>query len=122
MKKFEFVLCALLAVGGIGHLLGTLTGYVPGTEVFIWSLTASVFVFVLVFLHVLRIVRPADRPVRAAANIVSVAWICLALAFGASVGNIADPRALMHAIVTLGLLITSVMASGSRVSGSVEAV
>lgn len=121
MKKLEIALCTLLALGGIGHLFGTLTGYEPGSEVFVWSLTATGFVFLLVFLHVLRIYRPGDRPVRVAAVIASVAWIGLAFAFGAAVGNVGDLRALMHAIVTLGLLATTFLSPRSRAAGSVAA-
>lgn len=114
MKAVELVLCGLLALGGLGHLYGTLTGYEPGSDVFVWSLTASCFVFLLVFLHVLRIQRPDDRPVMAAASLASVAWIALALAFGAAVGDIADPRALMHAVVTLALLVTTALGWRAR--------
>lgn len=107
MKKFELILCGLLGFGGAGHLFGTLSGYQPGTEVFVWSLSATAFVALLVFLHVLRILRPGDKPVRAAASLASVVWIGLALAFGAAIGDIADPRALTHALVTFGLLVTT---------------
>lgn len=117
MRKVELTLCGLLALGGGGHLLGTITGYQPGTEVFVWSLTATCFVFLLVFLHALRIYRPKDRPVKVAASVASVAWIALALAFGAAVGNLADPRALMHAVVTAGLLLTSLLGSRARPTG-----
>ena len=48
MKAVEYGLCALLALGGLGHLAGTLMGYEPGTEIFAWSLSASAFVFTLV--------------------------------------------------------------------------
>lgn len=107
MKGVELVLCVLLALGGLGHLFGTLAGYEPGSEVFVWSLSATCFVFLLVFLHVVRIYRPQDRTVRMAAIVASGAWIGLALAFGAAVGDIADPRALMHVVVTSALLMTS---------------
>lgn len=117
MRTVELILCSLLALGGLGHLAGTITGYPAGSEVFVWSLTATAFVFLLVFLHVLRIYRPEDRPVRVAASVASVAWVGLALAFGAAVGNIADPRALMHAIVTAGLLVTSALGTRARPAG-----
>ena len=114
MRTFELILCGLLALAGLAHLGGTLAGYEPGTEIFVWSISATCFVFLLVFLHVLRIYRPDDRPVRAAALIASVAWIGLALAFGAAAGDILDPRALTHAIVTLGLLAMTVLGSRAR--------
>jgi hypothetical protein len=114
MRRLQFVLAALLALGGTGHLVGTLTGYPPGSEVFVWSLTAVCYVYVLVFLHVLRISRPDDRPVMVAATIATLAWLVLALAFGAAIGNIADPRALTQAGISAALLVTTFLTRGRR--------
>jgi hypothetical protein len=107
MKKLEFVLCGLLALGGVGHLIGTITGYEPGTEVFVWSLAGSTLTFLIVYLHVLRVRRGDDRPLAIAAAVSTAAWIGLALGFGAAVGDVADPRALMHVVVSLALLVTT---------------
>jgi hypothetical protein len=114
MKRLEYVLIGLLALGGVGHLIGTLTGYPWGTEVFVWSLTAVCYVFLLVFLHVLRINRPHDQPVMVAATVGTVAWLILALWFGAAIGNILDVRALMHAGVSAALLATIFLTRGRR--------
>ena len=104
MKKFQYLLCVLLALSGLGHVVGTFTAYRVGTDVFVWSLAATAFTWTIVFLHVLRIQRPADRLIRIGAVICSVAWIVLSLMFGLAEGNIFDPRAMMHAIVTLLLV------------------
>lgn len=114
MKRLEYVLIGLLALGGTGHLMGTLTEYPWGTEVFVWSLTAVCYVFLLVFLQVLRINRPDDRPVMIATSVATLAWLMLALWFGAAVGNIADARALMHAGVSAALLITTFLGRSRR--------
>lgn len=119
MRTVELVLCALLALAGLAHLGGTIAGYEPGSEIFVWSLSATGFVFLLVFLHVLRVYRPADRPVRAAATVASIAWIGLALAFGAAVGDVADPRALTHAALTLALLATTMVGRRGSAAGTV---
>jgi len=103
MRPVEIGLTILLALGGLGHLAGTLTGYPPGSEVFVWSLSASTLVFVLVVLNLLRIGRPGDRALALLTIAALVAWAGLALAFGAAVGNVADPRALSHALVSLVL-------------------
>ena len=107
MNNFEYALCGLLALGGLGHLFGTLTGYPAGSEVFVWSLSATGFVFLIVFLQVLRINRPQDSAIRTGVSIATAAWVVLALAFGAAVGDIFDPRGLMHAIVSAALLATT---------------
>lgn len=113
MKTFEYILCGLLALGGIGHLFGTFTGYEIGSEVFVWSLSATAFTFLIAFLQLLRIQRPNDRPVRFGATVATLAWVGLALGFGNAVGNIADPRALMHAVVS-ALLVATTFLGGSR--------
>lgn len=105
MRKIELGLCALLALAGLAHLGGTLAGYQAGTEVFVWSISGSAFVFTVVFLHVLRIQRPQDRAVASAAILGTLVWIGIALGFGAAVGNIADPRALTHVVLSAALLV-----------------
>lgn len=107
MERLEWLLVGLLAIGAVGHLFGTFTGYAPGTEVFVWSLTAVFYVFTVVFLQVLRIVRKNDRWITLGASAATAAWVVLALAFGLAVGNLWDPRALMHAGVSAALLVTT---------------
>ena len=79
---------------------------------FVWSLSASGFVFLIVFLHTLRITRGNDRSVTVVSAVATVAWIGLALAFGAAVGDVADVRVLVHAGLSLALLLT--MLAGLR--------
>lgn len=105
MKKLDLTLCALLALGGLAHLGGTLAGYPMGTEVFVWSLSGTAFVFTIVFLHIVRILRPGDQLIAVGAIIATSVWVILAMAFGAAVGSLADPRALTHAVVSFGLVL-----------------
>ena len=106
MKAVEYGLCALLALGGLGHLAGTLMGYEPGTEIFAWSLSASAFVFTLVALHLLRLGRSADRPLAVVAIVATSAWVAVAILFGLAIGGVGDPRVLMHVVVSLLLVAT----------------
>lgn len=108
MRVFELGLCALLALAGLGHLTGTFLFYTAGTEVFVWSLSASVFVFAIVFLHIVRIRRPDDVPIRNAAIVFSLVWIVLAFLFALAEGNPTDPRALMHIVASAGLVVTAI--------------
>ena len=109
MKKLEWLLCALLALAGLGHLLGTFMFYEPGTELFAWSLAAAAFVFMLVFLHGVRIVRPHDSPIAWGAIVGTVAWIVCALLFGAADTGVLDPRVLMHVLVSAALVVTALL-------------
>lgn len=111
MERFEWLLVGLLGVGALGHLFGTFTGYAPGTEVFVWSLTAVFYVFAVIFLQALRIVRKNDRWITIGATTATAVWAVLALAFGGSVGNVWDPRAVMHAGVSAALLATTFLSS-----------
>ena len=107
MRAFEIGLCALLALAGLGHLTGTFLFYTAGTEVFVWSLSASAFVFAIVFLHAVRILRPEDALIGNAAFVFSLIWVVLAFLFALAEGNPADPRALMHIVASGGLAITA---------------
>jgi hypothetical protein len=108
MKKLQYGLCILLVLGGLAHLVGTFAGYEAGSEIFVWSLAASAFVFVVAFLNVLRIRAPEDRLVAAGAIASTLVWIALALAFGQVLGNVADPRVLTHVAISAALLIVAV--------------
>lgn len=110
MRRLELVLAGLLALGAVGHMIGTFTGYPWGSEVFVWSLAAVCYVFLIVFLQVLRINRPHDRPVMIAATLATAAWAALALGFGAAIGNVLDFRALIHAGVSAALVVTALLA------------
>ena len=111
MKRFEYALCGLLMLSAIGHFIGTFTGYQIGTEVFVWSLSATAFAIAVVFLNILRIQRPDDRPIRWGAVGFALAWAVLALMFGASQGSFFDPRALTHAALSLALAVTGAFRS-----------
>ena len=107
MKKLELTLCLLLALAGTGHVAGTLAGYEFGTEVFVWSLSATDFVFTVVFLHHVRILRPGDRLIAMGAAVATSVWICLALLLRFSIGALADPRVMIHILTSLALLVTA---------------
>ncbi|WP_309086050.1 hypothetical protein [Chelativorans sp.] len=99
----------LLALAGLGHLAGTITFYQPGTEIFVWSLAAAALVFLLVFLHAVRILRPGDRLIAGGAAVGTLVWIGLAVAFGASGVGVTDFRVLFHVIVSAALVVTSIV-------------
>jgi len=119
MHKLQWGLIAVLALGGLGHFAGTLIGYEPGSEIFVWSLTAVCYVFVVAFLQALRLRREQDRWISTGATLATAAWMGLALAFGAAVGDIFDPRGLVHAGASAGLLIATAMGrAGARGSAT----
>jgi uncharacterized membrane protein YbjE (DUF340 family) len=76
--------------------------------IFIWSLGSSLAAALLGTLNVVRAGRPDDKTLAILTAVGSACWALLALAFGKSIGNLEDPRAVFHALVSLILLIFSV--------------
>ena len=98
-KAIDGIFSLLLLIGALLHAYGTITGYDAGSEVFVWSMAGCLAAVLVAALNFLRRDRPGDRAVAILALTGSAAWVAIALGFGAAVGNIADPRALWHAVV-----------------------
>jgi hypothetical protein len=103
MNIIRYVMCALLALGALGHIYGTFDGYAVGTEVFVWSLSATAFTFAVVTFNLLA--RSLDRILLTAGMVSAAVWAALALGFGSAIGNIVDPRAIMHAVPSMVLAV-----------------
>jgi hypothetical protein len=108
MKMLDRILGCLLILGGIGHTFGSIQFYKNDQMTLLWSLSASLFIFLLGTLNLVRAGRPADT---------TLAWICLiaglchivsTLRFGMLIGNFLDFRVLIFTLVTLGLCAMSV--------------
>ena len=99
MTIFRYIMCGLLTLGALGHLYGTFGGYQVGSEVFVWSLSATAFTFAGVAFNILA--RSGDRTLLAAAMVSAIAWAVLAMMFGAAIGNVFDARAIAHAAPSL---------------------
>ena len=104
LKLVDRIFCVLLILAACGHTAGTLIGAQFLSGIFVWSLSGSLAAFLLAALHLVRTSRPDDRVVALIAVVGTCGWILVALGFGASVGNVLDPRAMTHAIVSAGLV------------------
>jgi len=102
-KLVDRAFIALLAFGVLGHLFGTFTLTDVGSPLFVWSLSGVLAAGMIVALNVLRHIRPGDQVIARIALVGSVCWIGIAILFGTSIGNVLDPRALLHAIAGAGL-------------------
>lgn len=98
----RYIMCALLAFGALGHLYGTFDGYPFGSEVFVWSLSATAFTFAVVTFNMLA--RSGDSVLLVAGLVSACTWGVLAIAFGAAIGNVLDPRAIAHAVPSFVLV------------------
>jgi uncharacterized membrane protein YjjB (DUF3815 family) len=61
-----------------------------------WSLCAALLTLLVAALNLLRVTRPSDRPLAWISFAGSLAWAVAAITAGVLLGNIFDPRPLMH--------------------------
>jgi hypothetical protein len=103
LKALDRVLSCLLILGGVGHTFGSFQAYKNDQMTLLWSLSASLFVFLLGALNLVRAGRHKD---------VALCWLCLvgglchiasSLRFGFLIGNFFDFRPLIFVLITLGL-------------------
>ena len=108
MKVLDRVLGCLLILAGIGHTFGSLQFYTNDQMTLLWSLSASLFVFLLAAVNLVRAARPADT---------TLAWVCLVaclcqiastIRFGVLIGNFFDFRVVIFLVVAFGLCAMSV--------------
>jgi hypothetical protein len=103
LKILDRILSCLLILGGIGHTLGSLHGYKNDQMTLLWSLCASLFVFLFAALSLIRAGRPNDTALAWLCLVAGLCWIAASLRFGVLIGNLFDPRPLIFGVLTLGL-------------------
>ena len=108
MRVFDRVLGWLLVVGGLLHAMGSWAGYKHSPDVLLWALSGSLAAILLAALNLLRVGRRHDRALAWVCLGGCLAWIAVALAFGAVIGNVLDPRAVYHATNAALLAVMSV--------------
>jgi hypothetical protein len=103
LKILDRVLSGLLILGGIGHTLGSFQAYKSDQMTLLWSLCASLFVFLLAALNLIRAGRPQDRALAWVCLVAGLCWIAACLRFGVLIGNLLDVRLLIFGVLSLGL-------------------
>jgi len=88
----------LLVVGSLLHAWGSWMGYSTQPETLLWSLSASLAGLLLAALNLLRVGRAGDRALAWVCAAGSLAWVVVAVSFGRIIGDVLDPRALIHAV------------------------
>jgi len=107
MKAVDRVFGCLLFLGGIGHGLGSYRAYSSDHMVLLWAWSASLAVFLLAAVNLLRAGRNADRSLAWISFVACLVWVAFALWFGRLIGNLFDPRPLGNALITLVLAVFS---------------
>jgi hypothetical protein len=72
-------------------------------DVLVWALSGSLAALLVAALNLMRVNRPADRTLAWVSAAGSIAWTLVAIGFGASIGNVFDPRAMYHTITGIVL-------------------
>ena len=107
MRVLDRMFGCLLFLGGIGHGLGSYLAYRNDRMVLLWAWSASLAVFLLAAVNLLRAGRNGDRSLGWISFVACLAWISFALWFGRLIENVFDPRPLGNALITLVLAVFS---------------
>lgn len=103
LKILDRVLSCLLILGGIGHTLGSFQFYKSDQMTLLWSLCASLFVFLFAAVSLIRAGRPLDSALAWVCLVAGLCWIAASLRFALLIGNLLDFRPLIFGVLTLGL-------------------
>ena len=93
----------LLVVGGLLHGVGSWYALRNSSPQLVWALSGCLAAILVAALNLLRVGRPADRPLAWTSFAASLAWVAVAIGFGVAIGHPADPRAVFHAVIALVL-------------------
>ena len=108
MVWLDRTLAIFFILGGVGYSFGSFFAYRNNELELLWALCASLFVFLLGALNLLRTRRPGNG---------ALAWICLtgclcwivgSVRFASLMGSYLEPHALIFSILSLGLCVFSV--------------
>jgi hypothetical protein len=104
MRSSDRTFGGLLFLGSLLHAGGSLSHYAAGTPELVWALSGSLAGGLTAAINLIRCERPQDFTLAWVALTASLAWFAVATGFGASIGNLFDPRVLWHAICALALV------------------
>src|SRR6516164_2810609 len=88
----------LLVAGGLLHAVGSWQAFHNDPSRLLWALSGSLAALLVAALNLLRAGRPSDRPLAWVSFAASMAWVAVAVGFGAVIGHLTDPRAVIHAV------------------------
>ncbi len=88
MKVFDRVFCCLLILGGVGHSLGSFKAYSAHPDELLWSLCASLFIFLLGTVNLVRAGRHGDRTLGWITLVFNLCWLVASVQFGRVIGDL----------------------------------
>ncbi len=103
MKKIDRAFGWLLALGGVGHGIGSYKAYHEQPATLLWALAASFAVFLLAAVNIVRAGRTDDRTLAWISFAGCVVWIGFVAWFGVLIGDVLDFRPLVNLVITVVL-------------------
>jgi hypothetical protein len=103
LKVIDRILSCLLILGGAGHTVGCIQFYKNEPMTLLWSLCASLFIFLFGAINLVRAARPWDTALAWICLAAGMGWIVVSLRFAVLIGNFFDFRPLIFMLVTVGL-------------------
>jgi uncharacterized membrane protein len=107
MRWIDRALSVLLILGGIAHSYGV-ASFFHDPQTLFWSETATILIFLIAAVNLLRTWRPGDRPLAAVAAGASIAYLIATLCFGRIIHDMGDFRVILFSAMMLGLALFSV--------------
>jgi len=107
MLLLDKIFCGFFVLATCGHLFGTIKMTVFGSSLFVWSLSGVLAGLLLIAFNLLRISRRSDKTIAVLALAGNLGWVSIVLLFGHAVGNLFDPRVVMHGVTAFVLALFS---------------
>ncbi|MGO9318647.1 MAG: hypothetical protein ACLPXT_09225 [Terracidiphilus sp.] len=116
MKIIDRIFAGILILGGLLHGWGSFHLYRNEPMTMLWSICATLLTLLVAAVNLLRVERPGDRPLAWISFAGSLSWAMAAFAAGVLIGNVFDPRPMMHwvtALVLAGFSLRAALRPGS---------
>ena len=110
MKIADSIFGWLLILASLMHSYGSLHSYSNAPVTLVWAQAGALAGIMLAAVNLLRIGRPKDRALAWVSLGGCLAWVAVAVAFGAASGNVFDPRPITHMVIGAVLAMMSVRA------------
>ena len=104
LKNVDRAFGWLLSLGAALHAVGSFTAYDWLTPNLVWALSGSLAAALVAAVNLLRVNRLGDRALAWVSFAGSFCWLLIAIAFGASIHAIFDPRVLYHVVAAIVLV------------------
>jgi len=106
MRWIDRGLSVLVILSGMAHAFGV-ASFFHDPQTLFWSETATILIFLIAAINLLRTWRPGDRALAAVAAGGSITYLIATLWFGRIIGDMADFRVILFGVLMLGLALFS---------------